>query len=128
MNPILGIHYVVFSNYFSTQWVNSQLSTISTRTNSCITKYFPFPDKIVGIMKRYLRLLSVDGMIHKLLENMTTLLGTSYTISRFTKRALINYVTGSELLFVIQNNDYTFPHYWARWLIGIKYLLNSSYQ
>jgi hypothetical protein len=115
MKPIPEVHYAAFSNYFLTQWVNSHLHITTTHTNYCIRKYLPFPDKIVVISRRYFRLLSLGGMIQKLLENISKLPGTSYTISRFTKRTLVNYVTGSELLFIIQNDKYSFPHYWARW-------------
>jgi len=116
LNPQHMIHYAAFSNYFSTLWANSQLRRISPHTQciSCITQYLPFPDKIVAIMKRYLRLLSLGGLMHKLLHNMTTLPGTSLTITRFTKRNLVNYVTGGELLLVLDNDHYRFPQLCGR--------------
>ena len=116
LNPQHIIHYAAFSNYFSTLWANSQLRRISPHTQciSCITQYLPFPDKIVVIMKRYLRLLSLGGLMHKLLHNMSTLPGTSLTITRFTKRTLVNYVTGGELLLVLDNDHYRFPQLCGR--------------
>ena len=112
MNPQRKIYDVVFSNYFSTLWVNSELRRISAQTSA--TQYFPFPDQIVSTLKRYFRLLSLGGIMRTLLKNMTQLPGTSLTMTRFAKRCLVNYLTSGEYLILLEHVEETFPQLWAR--------------
>jgi len=112
MNPQSTILEVAFSNYFSTVWANSELRRISAHT--CITEYFPYPDQIVTIHRRYLRLLSLGGIMRTLLKNMTSLPGTSLTMTRFIKRTLVNYLTSGEYFIILEQNGTPFPQFWAR--------------
>ena len=112
MNPQPKIHDVAFSNYFSTLWLNTEQRRISAHT--CVTQYFPFPDQIVQTRKRSLRLLSLGGIMRTLLKNMTKLPGTSLTMTRFAKRALVNYLTSGEYLILLEHVEETFPQLWAR--------------
>jgi hypothetical protein len=116
LNPQSKILEVAFSNYFSTLWLNTELRRISAHTQSisCITEYFPFPDQIVTTRNRYLRLLSLGGIMRTLIKNMTQLPGTSLTMTRFAKRTLVNYLTSGEYFIILEQNGIQFPQLWAR--------------
>ena len=104
---------VAFSNYFSTIWTNRR-RTFQIDFQNNISKCFPFPDRIVITKIRYVRLLSLNGMVKLLLNKWVSSPGTSLTIRRVFSRMLLRYLSGGEYLICINSEFSSFAQYWHR--------------
>ena len=116
LNPHPTLHDVLFSNYFSTLWLKSHFirTPINAQLQQNIVKCFPFPDKIVIKNKRYLKLLSLNGIVRLLLRNLVNSPGSSITMKRVCSGNLLRYLTGGEYLIYLNSNFNSFQQYWAR--------------
>lgn len=110
------IYDVAFSNYFSTIWINSRLGTrcIQLESQKCISNCFPFPDRIVITKIRYVRLLSLNGMVRLLLHKWVSSPGSSLTMNRVCSTKLLRYLSGGEYLICSNSIFSSFPQYWHR--------------
>lgn len=110
------IYDVAFSNYFSTIWINARLGRrcIQIESQKYISNCFPFPDRIVIYKMRYLRLLSVNGMVRLLLHKWVSSLGSSLTMHRVCSIQLLRYLSGGEYLICVNSIFSSFPQYWHR--------------
>jgi hypothetical protein len=110
------IYDVAFSNYFSTIWMNSRLGRRAFQIDfqSNISKCFPFPDRIVITKVRYIRLLSLNGMVRLLLNKWVSSPGTSLSMHRVFSKMLLRYLSGGEYLICINSIFSSFAQYWHR--------------
>jgi len=110
------IYDVAFSNYFSMIWTNVQLgkSRLQIESQNQISKCFPFPDRIVINNKRYLKLLSLNGMVRLLMHQFVNISGSSLTMRRVCFTKLYRYLTGGEYLIYLTINYTSFPQHWYR--------------
>jgi hypothetical protein len=111
-----SIYDVAFTNYFSTIWTNARLGRrfVQLESQECISKRFPFPDKIVLTTMRYLRLLSINGMVRLLLIKLVNRPGSSLTMHRVCSTKLLRYLSGGEYFICVNTIFSSFAQYWHR--------------
>jgi hypothetical protein len=110
------IYDVAFSNYFSMIWINAKLGRRCVQIESlkCISNCFPFPDRIVITRIRYVRLLSLNGMVRLLLDKWVSSPGSSLTMNRVCSTKLLRYLSGGEYLICVNSIFSSFAQYWHR--------------